>query len=1039
MDVFEIRDLLNEFQAQGVVNDARLDYFRAALAEIRQDVHLNVRDADILRVDMATAIERFALDTNDRGDQRSTLFEEAFLCRRVVDLDQLAPNERLIHLAYLCADGVLAEKRAELMMLLRSSETRRALELSTQSEWSEELLLRICRAFVLLCRKGGGWDDVRDAAQEIERLRDLQRRNASDLPSRAALNSQVAADLVANFNLAKLVDIVARYTINGEPQDAPAQIERHSANIVEIMRLAPNPNLLHVADLISSACDELLRSTVWFNTRRLGRRMREFVDLLTNEGRPRPVFELWPSQREALNSSLLDPAKRAIVVEMPTSAGKTLIAEFSVVQALALNPGGKVAYVVPTRALVNQIVLRLRADLGPLGYAVEAAVPVFELDPTEDQLLRQKIDVLVVTPEKLDLLIRSGHPSIDSLALVVADEAHNIGDGDRGARLELLLGTIKRERADTRFLLLTPFVPNGNVLASWLGDDGEGTIQVTWRPSERIAAAALWQKPRNRPYELVLQTLPSAQNVDLTEEVPISLGPSEIRGSRSKERIAISAALKMADRGGVLFLARGRGTAESRAASISEQRDPRQLSSFGESVIRYVQSELGEDHELPSMLRRGVTYHHAGLSHDVRYLLELLIDRGDVEVVCGTTTLAQGVNFPIATVVVETLKKSMGIGRGWSDLTYSEFWNIAGRAGRALRDRVGLVAFPARNNADIDEARSFLRGEAAALASVLLEALEQLSSAQVELNLGFVRNNRELAVFLQYLTHAIRVAGASAGATEIEDILRSSLVYHQAREQSRSAAEKLIRLTRRFTDQISGRESGFLSLADGTGFSLYSVDYLYAKQRSEYPEFANVEFWEPGNLFSGRGDDLASIISVLGDVPELTLGRPVRGIFNPQRVAGIVTDWVNGSTVSDIADRWFSDIDDSSERSRAAGHYLYSQLVGQVPWGIGAMQQLALAGRQDLTDVAHVPSLVFYGVSNKEAAALRMAGVPRAAAVGLSDMWRGNLQATSSFEEIREWVASRSSEEWSTVLPSGGPLTGEDCRTVWNALVGAAG
>ncbi|MFD2356270.1 DEAD/DEAH box helicase [Nonomuraea ferruginea] len=71
-------------------------------------------------------------------------------------------------------------------------------------------------------------------------------------------------------------------------------------------------------------------------------------------------------------------------------------------------------------------------------------------------MLRRDIDVLVVTPEKLDLLIRSDHPVARGLALVVVDEAHNIADGPRGARLELLLSTLKRERADARFLLLTP-------------------------------------------------------------------------------------------------------------------------------------------------------------------------------------------------------------------------------------------------------------------------------------------------------------------------------------------------------------------------------------------------------------------------------------------------------------------------------------------------------------------------------------------------------------------------------------------------------
>src|SRR5262249_13380717 len=111
------------------------------------------------------------------------------------------------------------------------------------------------------------------------------------------------------------------------------------------------------------------------------------------------------------------------------SAGKTLLAQFAVVQTKSLHNEGLVVYVVPTRALVNQVTSDFRSDFRDISLHIEQTVPVFELDPTEDQLLRSKIDVLVTTPEKLDLLIRSEHPLIKNIVLIVADEAHNIAEG----------------------------------------------------------------------------------------------------------------------------------------------------------------------------------------------------------------------------------------------------------------------------------------------------------------------------------------------------------------------------------------------------------------------------------------------------------------------------------------------------------------------------------------------------------------------------------------------------------------------------------
>jgi hypothetical protein len=179
-------------------------------------------------------------------------------------------------------------------------------------------------------------------------------------------------------------------------------------------------------------------------------------------------------------------------------------------------------------------------------------------------------------------------------------------------------------------------------------------------------------------------------------------------------------------------------------------------------------------------------------------------------------------------------------------------------------------------------------------------------------------------------------------------------------------------------------------------------------------------------------------MSVLGDIPELSLGHRDTGPFNPGVVAGVVRDWVTGATVDEIADSWFSGAEpDPDKRRRLAGHYLYSKLVGQVPWGMGAVQRLAIGDEQDLREVGHVPSLVFYGVGTREAAALRMAGVPRIAAEGLGRMWSDEGQGGArGFDEVRGWLANRSKDDWQASLPPESPLDGEGCQRVWAVLAG---
>lgn len=1040
MNAADVRAIAENAGFGDTLLNARTDFFTALLrdaagAEATLGLDLAAQQPAQQLDRLAKALERMALEVLAEGGDAGPLFRDAFACRRAATD---AAGGGLTGLARLAGDALLGDKPTELAMLLRDLPVRALDDLGALS-WPDELESRSLRAFILLARRAGGWADIHAASVDIARLRHLQAEVEARYLADAEDGDAAIIGLIARYNLARVVDLAASYLTSGRPADPLTQIDRHRANVLRLADVSGDLELRHTAELVAAGSRAMVRSSIWFATRTLGRRVREFVEGLAAEGAERPLVELWPSQRVALSGGLLDPAKRAIVAEMPTSAGKTLVAEFSIVQALALNVGSRVAYLVPTRALVNQVSRQLRRELGPLGIAVEAAVPVFELDPSESAMLQQQIDVLVTTPEKFDLLLRQGHEVARDIALVVADEAHNLGVDERGARLELLLATLKRERPEARFLLLTPFVPNAATLADWLSEDAGAALKIDWRPSERVAAAAFIRKPRGRRPRVVLQTLPSANRVDVATEVEVDLGEVVRDPAAGRAGAAVALAEKLAGRGGVLLLGNSKPQAESRAEAIAAGQVLREGSVLLEAVANLALAELGQDAVLPGLLRRGVTYHHAGLPHELRYLIELLVDHGDVRTVCGTTTLAQGVNFPIASVIVESLKVPTNRGgrRGWRDLSFEEFWNVAGRAGRALRDRVGLVAFPVASSSDVPEIRQYLQNDARNVVSALTDSLRAAAAAATEFDLALVNQHPAVGLFLQYLAHAVRVSGAQM-PPDIDDLLRSSLMFHQVEAADRDLAERLVSFTRSFVEEAAGKNRGYLALADSTGFSLTSVDYLTAVSRREHPDFADPRFWEPRRLFdSGSLAALTEVVTVLGRVPELTLGQDAAGQFNPERVAGIVRDWVQGESVSAIADRWFAQERDDRERRRDAASYLFSRLVGQMPWGLGALQQLNL--RADAPgDAAHVPFMVFYGVNSGDATRLRMSGVPRAITDGLVGLWRRDRPDAASFADVRSWLDRLPETSWRAGIPAGSALTAEQSKLVWRELAGVA-
>ncbi len=793
--------------------------------------------------------------------------------------------------------GLMGEKVSEVRLTLK----RLSLEVSDSDvSWRDSVAERIFDAFVRLVRKADGWRDINAALSSINELRELQNSyEETYLKGQGDEDHQAIAaiELIGLYHLAQLITIVGEYLQEGKSSLARVHIklDRHHDQALLAFENQQSPFLAHLTDLLWMGCRELVQNAIWTHVAHLSETTQRFVRALTDSSRSDPVLELWPSQQKAFDKHLLDTYPNAILVQMPTSAGKTLLAKFAIIQTKALKPNGMIAYIVPTRALVNQVTIELRDDFREI-LSVEQSVPAFELDPTEERLLKSRPDVLVTTPEKLDLLIRRNHPATQDMSMVVTDEAHNISDENRGARLELLLGTIKRDRAGVRFLLLSPFLPNDNELVTWLGEDRAlPPISIDWKPNRKLVGAVSTVRRGYKDWLLEFETLPSAHALDVSPGMHIAIGPGT--NQRTIKSITKATVHSLLHRGTILVLCAGKGTASSRATEIAEDMLPSAESSKEvESVCHYLEAEVGRHSNLIDCLRRGVTYHHAGLSYEARWLIEGLIRRGHVKVICGTTTLAQGVNFPITTVIIETLVK------GNAHLSYQDFWNIAGRAGRTHVDTLGVVVCPVHNEDKLQEVKEFLKGDAQAIVSQLSALLEKIDDIAGQFNLSTLRNVPQLSALLQFLAHAMRVSGDENVADEVEDLLRASLIYHQVQKQDTLKARRLVDLCRLYLRSIRN-ERGLLEIADQTGFATPSVVNLLQQKRRDQ-ELTSITNWLPNKLFGDDLQPLSKRIQAIADLPEMQLGTGTGQPFNAKRIAGILRDWVKGDTLSELTQKY---------------------------------------------------------------------------------------------------------------------------------------
>lgn len=217
-----------------------------------------------------------------------------------------------------------------------------------------------------------------------------------------------------------------------------------------------------------------------------------FIALL--QRRPKSEIDLWPSQIEAAERAV--DQSDDLVVSLPTSAGKTRIAELCILRCLA---GGKrVVFVTPLRALSAQTETSLQATFGLLGKTVSALYGSIGVSRFDEDAIRES-DIVVATPEKLDFALRNDPSLLDDVGLLVFDEGHTIGPNEREVRYEVQIQRLLR-RSDAkqrRVVCLSAVLPDGDQLedfSAWLRRDQPGSvIKSKWRPTRQWFGEVVWR------------------------------------------------------------------------------------------------------------------------------------------------------------------------------------------------------------------------------------------------------------------------------------------------------------------------------------------------------------------------------------------------------------------------------------------------------------------------------------------------------------------------------------------------------------------
>lgn len=363
---------------------------------------------------------------------------------------------------------------------------------------------------------------------------------------------------------------------------------------------------------------------------------------------------------------------RSVLVSGPTSCGKTLVGELAALAAAARRL--KTAVLLPMRALAAEKWREFDRAYDSDGLR---AVRSFGGTNDDDHLIAKgHFDIAFFTFEKFWLLALTNHRLLDSLGLVVMDEAHMLADRSRGHVVELILTLLRRRRAQgkqVQLVGLSAALGDLHNFPEWL--DAQ-LVAEEHRPVPLLAGvigpAGLHRRRDSRD-----GTETTVRVID--EPVVLTTIGNDLYGTKARGRVAASLVRSLVARGERVLVFRSsrwatRTLAKTLARSLRLPASATALAALGPDDV--VNDHSRASQELHECLRGGVGFHISDLDRAEREAVETAFRSGELRVLVATSGLAMGVNLPATTVVIADHAYRSG------RFSVAEYLNMAGRAGR---------------------------------------------------------------------------------------------------------------------------------------------------------------------------------------------------------------------------------------------------------------------------------------------------------------------------------------------------------------------
>ena len=472
--------------------------------------------------------------------------------------------------------------------------------------------------------------------------------------------------------------------------------KRNLIDLQDIAEIRGEPDVWWVVRLLLLIIEGFKESSLWhvlgqyFNTKEKFP-LKYIQSLVYKSG---SITELFLTQRNSL-PKVLNKEQNGSIVSIPTSSGKTRIGEIAILNCLVNEPDAKILFIAPYRSLAYEIENSLDEIFSNLDISVSHLYGGSLFSKLDEKIINES-SVIVATPEKAKALLRSSKEILSCIKLVIVDEGHLFGANKRLIVNEMFYEELRYHVGlnGGKFLLLSAVLPNAEDLSEWLTGSTTNVYKENWRPSDERIGVMEWNgvsvnlnwrstdAERNsfNPNFIVRQELPKKPRQRKTRYFP---------GDKNQAIAAI--AYKLRNFGPVLIFVGVKKSVITIAREYEKCIQPEEGRFKFKNKANWKAFKLaciesyGEDSEWLNYAKMGIFCHNADLLSDVRLPLERLMRSEKPRVIIATSTLGQGVNLGVSTVIFSTLYQA------GEPITKRDFWNIAGRAGRAFVDHEGKI------------------------------------------------------------------------------------------------------------------------------------------------------------------------------------------------------------------------------------------------------------------------------------------------------------------------------------------------------------